>query len=132
MPTSFTIEVPIGLGRTGERSENVPRVFSLFFGTLQHDVAARLVEPVEHFEIAVEIDALDGGHERLEDLEPAHRTVCRPCRGVSSREVQGVRMRPMKTRPASSVDGNVDGDLALAEFVFANHMSTSPGRRRWI
>src|SRR5437868_2849140 len=32
MPTSFTIEVPIGLGRTGERSENVPRVFSLFFG----------------------------------------------------------------------------------------------------
>src|SRR5579864_214908 len=25
MPTNFTIEVPIGLGRTGERSENVPR-----------------------------------------------------------------------------------------------------------
>ena len=32
MPTSLTIEVPIGLGRTGERSENVPRVFLLFFG----------------------------------------------------------------------------------------------------
>ena len=31
-PTNFTIEVPIGLGRTGERSENVPRVFWLFFG----------------------------------------------------------------------------------------------------
>ena len=30
--TNFTIEVPIGLGRTGERSENVPRVFWLFFG----------------------------------------------------------------------------------------------------
>src|SRR3954466_13672859 len=27
---------------------------------------------------------------------------CRPCRGVSSRDVQGVRMRPMKTSLASS------------------------------
>ena len=31
-PTSFTIEVAIGFGRTGERSEKVPRVFWLFFG----------------------------------------------------------------------------------------------------
>ena len=32
MPTSLTIEVPIGLGRTGERSENAPRVLPLSFG----------------------------------------------------------------------------------------------------
>src|SRR5258706_332302 len=32
MPTSLTIEVPIGFSRTGERSENVPRVDLLFFG----------------------------------------------------------------------------------------------------
>src|SRR5712675_771430 len=32
MATNLTIEVPIGLGRTGERSENVPRVDLLFFG----------------------------------------------------------------------------------------------------
>ena len=32
IPTSLTVEVPIGFGRTGERSENVPRVDLLFFG----------------------------------------------------------------------------------------------------
>jgi hypothetical protein len=31
-PISLTTEVAIGFGRTGERSENVPRVFALFFG----------------------------------------------------------------------------------------------------
>src|SRR5207245_9336073 len=31
-PTSLTTEVAIGFGRTGERSENVPRVDLLFFG----------------------------------------------------------------------------------------------------
>ena len=28
----LSVEVPIGLGRTGERSENVPRVNPFFFG----------------------------------------------------------------------------------------------------
>src|SRR5215471_13232700 len=32
MPTSLTIEVPIGLGRTGDRSEKVPRVLPSCFG----------------------------------------------------------------------------------------------------
>ena len=75
MPTSLTIEVPIGFGRTGERSENVPRVDLLFFGLCSTRSRARQMQPVDHFEIAVEIDALQRRHPRLENLQPADRTV---------------------------------------------------------
>ena len=49
--------------------------FLVVLRALQHQVAARLVQPVDHFETFVEIDALDRGHPRLENLQPAHRAV---------------------------------------------------------
>ena len=49
--------------------------FLVVLRALQHEVAARLVQPVDHFEILVEIDALDRGHPGLEDLQPADRAI---------------------------------------------------------
>ncbi|MGY3366863.1 hypothetical protein ACVWZL_003988 [Bradyrhizobium sp. GM2.4] len=92
---------------------------------LQDDVAARLVEPVKHFEIAVEIDALDRRHERLEDLEPTYRAVCPALpRGLHPRA-------PGRADAADEDESGIlrrrqlDGDFTLAELVFANHMSNS-------
>src|ERR1700687_1652605 len=73
MPTSLTIDVPIGFGRTGERSENAPRVDLLFFRALPHQVAARQMQPIDHLEIGIKIDALQRRHPWLENLEPADR-----------------------------------------------------------
>ena len=84
-------------------------------------MAARLVEPVEHFEISVEIDALDGGHPGFEDLEPANRAIVT----ALSR-----RHQPRGPGHADAADEDeagiarrrqIDGQPAVTEFIFANH-----------
>src|SRR6185295_6282775 len=86
--------------------------------TLQHEVAARLVQPVDHLEILVEIDALDGGHERLEDFQPADRAVLPPLPR---------RLQPRRPGRADAADEHqlripltwkIDRDFAIAQFTF--------------
>ena len=120
-PTSLTIEVPIGFGRTGERNEKVPWVESLLFGALQHDVAARLVQPIEHFEVRVEVDAFQRHNPWLEDFKPADRAImpslprrCQPrrprCADAADKDQAGVLRRR-----------HIDDEFAFADFTFSNH-----------
>src|SRR5258708_3419207 len=45
------------------------------FRTLQHEIAARQIQPVDHFAVGVEIDALQRRPPRLENLQPADGAV---------------------------------------------------------
>src|SRR5262249_5797094 len=55
----------------GEGATRVPVVLR----ALQHEVAARPMQPVDHLKIGIEIDALDRGHIRLKDFKPAYWAV---------------------------------------------------------
>src|SRR5437016_8599183 len=46
--------------------------------TLQHQIAARQMQPIDHFEVGVEVDPLQRRHPWLENLEPAHRAIMTP------------------------------------------------------
>src|ERR1700761_1497447 len=42
---------------------------------LQHQIARRVVQPVDHLEMLVEVDALERRHPGLENLYPADRSI---------------------------------------------------------
>ena len=80
--TSVASAVPIGFGRTGERSENVPRVAPSLAGTLAHEVAARLVQPIENLDPLERFDPVERCDPRLVDFNPADRPVGSPLPGT--------------------------------------------------
>lgn len=41
-------------------------------GTLQDQIAARLMQPVDHFDLRKLVESLERGHPRFENLDPAH------------------------------------------------------------
>ena len=94
--------------------------------TLHPHVAARLVQPINHFEIFVEVDALDRWHPGLENLEPADRPV------VTALPRRLQPRGPGRADAADEVKRSVargryiDGDLAVTDFHFSYHRSSSP------
>jgi hypothetical protein len=81
------------------------------------------MQPVEHFEIGVEIDALERRQPWLKNLEPADRAI------VTSLPR---RLQPRGPGGADAADedqagvarpGHVDGEFAFADFTFSNHVS---------
>src|SRR6202012_5402942 len=88
------------------------------------------MQPVDHFEIFVQIDALQGRYPRLENLEPAHRTVMTSLSwGIETRgpgradaadenETGVVRLR------------HLDGLFAFTNFALSNHLRLASKSRR--
>jgi len=50
IPTSRAIAVPIGFGRAGDLSEKLPREVRSLPWVLQHEIAPRKVQPIEHLD----------------------------------------------------------------------------------
>ena len=80
------------------------------------------MQAVEHFEARELFDALQrivprGRQISIRHIGPSDR----PWRGVIIRDVHGVRICPMKTRPAVDCGRRFDRDFALPDLVFANH-----------
>ena len=71
--TSRTTLMAIGLGRTGERSAKVPRCDAVMARHLEHQIAARLVHPVEHHQMAAGLDVLERLRPARIDLDGADR-----------------------------------------------------------
>src|SRR5581483_5297346 len=113
----------IGAHRRAQREGAAGRLVVL--RTLQHEVAARLVEPVDDFQVRIKVHALDGGHPGLEDLEPADRSVMASLpRGLEPRS-------PWRADAANEDEpgvlclGHLDRKLALANFVLSYHLYSS-------
>src|SRR5262245_11383140 len=88
---------------------------------LQHQVAARLMQPVDHFEIFVEIDALDGRHKRLKNFQPANRAVKAPLPRRLQPRGPGRADAADEHEPGVAGGRQIDGDLALADFTLSYH-----------
>lgn len=82
-----------------------PARLSVIGWALAQEVAARFMQPIERLDPLASLDPIEGCDPGLENLDAADRPVARPWRGQSRREVQGVRMTPTNTRPASNEDG---------------------------
>src|SRR5262249_10348078 len=91
--------------------------------TLQHEIAARLVEPVDHLEVFVEVDALDGRYERLKYFQPADRAVLPPLPRRFEPRSPGRADAADKDQPRIIRLGQIDGDFAFADFTLSNHFS---------
>src|ERR1700676_1977705 len=92
---------------------------------LQHEIAARLMEPVDHFEIAIEIDSLQRRHPGLENFEPAHRTVMTAL--PRRLQTRGPRRADAadEHQPSVARRRHLDGDFPFADFTFSNHVLQS-------
>ena len=120
-PTRMTSDVPIGLGLAGERMENVPRVSPSLAGLWRTRSRRGFVQPIEEPR-SVRTDrclckaATQGSCTSMRQIGPSRR----PCLGQSRRDVQGVRMVPMNTRPTSTTR-QLNRDLVPSDFVQSDH-----------
>ena len=104
----------IGLGRTGERSANVPRRLAVA-RRLHQEVAPRLVHEIEHDEVRAGRNAFERGGVARVELDGAD--------GVRAARVLRalVARRPWRADAADEIDAGVevvrqrDGDLAGAD-----------------
>ena len=94
---------------------------AVFLRALQHDVARRAMQPVDHFQMRVEIDAHERRHPRLKNLDPADRAI------MAALPRRLLTQFPGGADPADEDEtgvvgrGHIDGDLALAQFGFYAH-----------
>src|SRR5471032_3311341 len=79
------------------------------------------MQPIEHFEITVEIDALQRRQPRLENLEPAHRAVMPTLpRRLQARGPGGADAAD-EDQAGVTRRRHLDGEFAFADFTFSNH-----------
>ena len=90
---------------------------------LQHEIAARLMQPVDHFEIGVEIDALQRRHPWLENLEPADRAVVTSLPRRLQARGPGRADAADEDEPGIVRRRHLDGEFAFADFTLSNHAS---------
>src|SRR5437879_3693519 len=79
------------------------------------------MQPVDHFEIGIEIDALDRGHPGLENLEATDRAVVAALpRGLQAR---GPRRADAADEDEAGIAGrrHINGKFAVADFTFTYH-----------
>ena len=82
------------------------------------------MQPVDHFQTFVEIHALDRGHPGLEDFQPADRAVETTLpRGIQPR-FPGRADAADEHQPGVAGGGHIDGEFALADFAFSDHVLT--------
>ena len=72
---------------------------------LHDQIAPREVPPIKDFDALELSETVECLNPRLKKLMRQNGPSARPCRGVSIREVHGVRMRPINIKPASVVGG---------------------------
>jgi hypothetical protein len=80
------------------------------------------VQPVDHFEILIKIHALDRGHPGLENLQTADRAVLAALPRRLQPRFPGRADTADKHQPGVAGRRHVDGDFALANFAFSNHV----------
>ena len=80
---------------------------------MQDEIAAGKVQPIKHFNSFVLCQTGECRYPWFEYLDAAQRPVSPALSGVSIREVQGVRMRPINIKPASVVGGSVTATSAF-------------------
>src|SRR5437879_2532180 len=80
------------------------------------------MQPVDHLDIFVAVDALDRGHPRLENLEPTDRAILAALPGCLQPRFPGRADAADKHQPGVAGRRHVDGDFALADFAFSNHV----------
>ena len=115
------MDVPIGLGLTGERMVKVALVRPFLAGTLAHEIAAGLVQPVEDLEPLEGLDPVERRVPWRADLDPAEGSV-----GAAVMRALGAR-RPR--RPDDADEGQarvdpmrpVDRDLVRTDVVLRRH-----------
>src|SRR5512141_583549 len=87
------------------------------------------IQPVDDFEIGVEIDALQRRHPWLENLEPADRPVVTPLpRRVLARG-PGRADAADEHEPCVARRRHLDGEFTFAEFFVLNHCCLSYSRK---
>ena len=96
---------------------------------LQHQIAARLMQPVDHLEIGVEIDPLQRRHPGLENLQPADRAVVTPLPRRRQARGPGGADTADEDKPGIARRGHIDGEFAFADFILSNHrrLAVKPG-----
>ena len=101
--TRLTTDVPIGLGRTGERRENIPRVAPSLAGLRRtRSGATRAGNRALHLRVASAIQCRDP---QLVNFNAGDGPVVAPLARQPRRGFHGVRIVPMNTRPASNRAG---------------------------
>src|SRR5882762_3218229 len=80
------------------------------------------MQPIDHFEIAVEIDPLQCRHPGLENLEPADRAVVTPLTRRLETRGPGRADTADEDQPGISRLRHLDREFAFANFTLSNHI----------
>ena len=79
------------------------------------------MQPVDHFQMRVEIDALERRHPRLEDFDPADRAIVTALPRRLLAQFPGCADAADEDEAGVVGRGHIDGDLALAQFGLYAH-----------
>src|SRR5437868_14055835 len=94
---------------------------SVVLRALQHQIAARPMQPVDHFEIAVEIYPLQGRHPRFKNLKSTNRAVVT---ALTRRVLARGPGRPDASdedKPGVARRWYLGGEFAFTEFIVSKH-----------
>src|ERR1700688_1225203 len=84
------------------------------------------MQPVDHFQMRVEIDALECRNPRLENLDPADRAAMAALPRRLLAQFPGCADAADEDKTSVAGLGHVDGDLALAQLGFYRHRFSGP------
>ena len=119
MPTSLTIRGAQRVWPLWRAQRKCAARRFVVLRTLQHQIAARQVQPVRSLRDWVEVDPLQRRHPWFENLEPADRAIMAPCRGTSRREVQARTDAADEYQPGIARRRHLDGQLSFADLTFS-------------
>src|ERR1700754_701137 len=80
------------------------------------------MQPVDHLQVRIEIDALQRRHPRLENLQPAHRAVVTPLPWGHQARRPGRADAADEHQPGVARLGRIDRGFAFADFALADHL----------
>ena len=122
--TSVASAVPIGFGRTGERSENVPRVAPSLAGLWRTRSRRELVQPIEDLDPLVGLDPVQRRDPGFGDLDAADRPVGSPLARTIEPRRPGRADDADEREPGVERRGRFDRDFVTPDFVQSHHGPT--------
>src|SRR5258706_14218553 len=90
------------------------------------------MQPIDHFEVGIEIDPLQRRHPRLENLEPADRAIMTPLPRHLETRGPGRADAPDEHQPGIAPRRHLDRQLPFADFTRQNHLRLAPSHHEVI
>ena len=113
--------VPIGFGRTGERSANVAARLTVIGRALAHEIAARFMQPIEDLDPLERLDPVQRRDPGLGDLDAADRAVRSPLARTFEARRPGRADDADEREAGVERSGRFDRDLVTPDFVQPDH-----------